>query len=365
LQGLKYRTVLANPAAIQQYEGIKHTDDKHDAFWIAEMLRLNILPTGYICEPTLRPVRDLLRRRLSLVRKRVALILSLKSLHLRMHGSPLSLAEMNKMEVDDIWRLFRHPADQLFAREELRLIRELDVSIDRLEKQVLKRAIQMPEYDALLTIPGIGRILGMTIALETGDPKRFASAGDFASYCRTVRSERSSNGKKKGENNAKCGNKYLAWAFIEVANFAQRYDAQAQAFYQRKKAQTNTMVATKALACKMAKAAWHVMRQKGKYDGQRVFGGTRPESSIPTAATAAPEAEKNAAGQRTVSFPPGTEVEKERKKQAGAKASPVESSQLSDPTALRLHSCRAVSSAGKSQGRTVAGERKQKNQRRM
>jgi len=277
LQALKYNTVLANPAAIQQYGGIKHTDDKHDAFWIAEMLRLKILPTGYICEPKLRPVRDILRRRLGLVRKRVSLILSLKSLHMRMHGSALSLGEIRKMEIDDIWRLFEHPADQLFAREELRLIRELDLSIDRLEKQALKRAAQMPEYDALLTIPGIGQILGMTIALETGDPKRFGSAGDFASYCRTVRSERSSNGKKKGENNAKCGNKYLAWAFIEVANFAQRYDGQAQMFYQRKKAQTNTMVATKALACKLAKAAWHVMRKKARYDGQRVFGPTRSQ----------------------------------------------------------------------------------------
>lgn len=357
LQALNYNTVLANPAAFQQYSGIKHTDDKHDAFWIAEMLRLKILPTGYICEPTLRPVRDLLRRRLGLVRKRVALILSLKSLHLRVHGSPLSLGEIKKMEVDDIWRLFGHPADQLFAREELRLIRELDVSIERLEKQVLKRATQMPEYDALLTIPGIGRILGMTIALETGDAKRFATAGDFASYCRTVRSPRSSNGKKKGENNAKCGNRYLGWAFVEVANFAQRYDAQAQAFYQRKKAQANTMVATKALACKMAKAAWHVMRQNGCYDGQRVFGGSGAASSP---VVAAPPAEEKLAGSSTMSFAPKTEVEKRKKKQAGAKASPVENSQLSDQTALRLHSCRAVSSAGENKVKTVGSRRKQK-----
>src|SRR5687767_12830118 len=52
LQALGFNTVLANPAGIHQYEGIKHTDDKHDAFWIAEMLRLKILPTGYICERT-------------------------------------------------------------------------------------------------------------------------------------------------------------------------------------------------------------------------------------------------------------------------------------------------------------------------
>ena len=362
LQALRYHTVLANPAAIQQYEGIKQTDDKHDAYWIAEMLRLKILPTGYICDPMLRPVRDLLRRRLGLVRKRVALILSLKSLHLRVHGRPLSLAEVKRMEVDEIWRLFEHPADQLFAREELRLIRELDVSIERLEKQALQRAVKMPEYESLLSIPGIGQILGMTIALETGDPKRFASAGDFASYCRTVRSERSSNGKKKGENNAKCGNKSLAWAFIEAANFAQRYDPQAQAFYQRKKAQTNTMVATKALACKLAKAAWHVMSKQCPYDAQRVFGGTAAGGVPPGGPV---RAEGKTTGLRKMSFARKTEVERSRKKQAGAKASPVENSQLSDQTALGLHSCRALSSAGESKSRAAATARNAKRAKPM
>jgi transposase len=345
LQALGFNTVLANPAGIHQYEGIKHTDDKHDAFWIAEMLRLKILPTGYICERTLRPVRDLLRRRLGLVRKRVALVLGLKSLHLRMHGSALSLGEIKRMEVDEVWRLFHHSADQLLAREQRRLIQELDVSIQRLEGHVLKRARKMPEYEHLLTIPGIGKILGMTIALETGDPTRFQSAGDFASYCRTVRSERSSNGKKKGENNTKCGNKYLAWAFVEAANFAQRYDSQAQAFYERKKSKTNTMVATKALGCKLAKAAWHVMTKKTAYDGPRVFGGGPPGAVART--------EEGVASGGKVSLTQGTEVERGPVKQAGGSpASPVESSQLSDQTALGLHSCRALSSAGKTKSKS-------------
>lgn len=329
LQELGYHTVLANPAGIQQYEGIKHTDDKHDAFWLAEMLRLKILPTGYICERTLRPVRDLLRRRLGLVRKRVSLILSLKSLHVRQHGSALKLGELKRMSVDEVWRLFHAPADQLWAREDRRLIQELDRSIERLEEHVLRRARKMPEYERLLSIPGIGQILGMTIALETGDPARFPTAGDFASYCRTVRSERSSNGKKKGENNSKCGNKYLAWAFVEAANFAQRYDRQAQVFYERKKAQTNTMVATKALACKLSKAAWHVMSKKVNYDGQRVFGGANQASADRKEQEQA-QAKGCAVGGPKGSFAHRTEVDKENKKQAGEiLTSPVEPAQLS------------------------------------
>jgi transposase len=57
-----YKVHLANPAAIQQYSGLKHADDKHDAFWLAEMLRLGILPEGYIYPKEERPVRDLLRK---------------------------------------------------------------------------------------------------------------------------------------------------------------------------------------------------------------------------------------------------------------------------------------------------------------
>ena len=80
-----------------------------------------------------------------------------------------------------------------------------------------------------------------------------------------------SNGKKKGENNRKCGNKYLAWAFVEAANFAKRYDERCRQWYDRKAAKTSTVIATKALACKLAKAAWFVIGQAADYDPERMF----------------------------------------------------------------------------------------------
>jgi transposase len=86
LQDHGYCVVLANPAAMQQYDGLKHGDDKSDAFFLAEMLRLNILPTGYICERKWRSARDLLRRRMGLVHHRTSLMLSLKSLHRKFRG---------------------------------------------------------------------------------------------------------------------------------------------------------------------------------------------------------------------------------------------------------------------------------------
>jgi len=149
-------------------------------------------------------------------------------------------------------------------------------AITRLEKHILKTAGQWPSYHRLQTLPGIGTILGLTIALETGPAQRFARAGNFASYCRCVKSVRQSNNKKKGENNRKCGNKYLAWAFVEAAHFACRHDDQCRRFYDRKKQQTNPVIATKALACKLAKAAWHVMAEDVPYyDAARVFGSAR------------------------------------------------------------------------------------------
>ena len=112
----------------------------------------------------------------------------------------------------------------------------------------------------------------MTMTLEVGEIKRFASPGDFASYCRVVEAKRTSNQKKKGENNSKCGNKYLAWAFVEAANFARRYDEQCRQWYERKAAKTKQVIATKALACKLAKAAWYLMAEETIYDPARMFG---------------------------------------------------------------------------------------------
>ena len=271
LQALNYPVVLANPAEIKQYSGIKHADDKNDAFFLAELLRLNILPTGYIYDAQLRPVRDLLRRRMGLVHQRTALMLSFKSLYTRTTGQDLSLSRLKGLEAAQAKQLYEHPANQLIATLQKEHIDQLDQSIERIEKTVLASARELPCYRPLQTLPGIGRILGMTMTMEIGEKERFKSAGDFASYCRTVASKRLSNGKKKGDNNQKCGNKYLAWAFVEAANFAKRYDDQCRKWFDRKAAKTGTVIATKALACKLAKAAWHVINDQSAYDPKRMF----------------------------------------------------------------------------------------------
>jgi transposase len=119
---------------------------------------------------------------------------------------------------------------------------------------------------------GIGPILGLTIMYETGEISRFSQVGDYCSYARCVESRRMSNGKKKGENNTKCGNRYLAWAFVKAANFAARFYPAAQRFLQRKKTKSNHTLAVKALGHKLARASYYVLRDQVEFDPKRLFG---------------------------------------------------------------------------------------------
>src|SRR3974390_1549777 len=257
---------------MEQYSGIKHADDTNDAFFLAELLRLNILPIGHIYDPELRPVRDLLRRRMTLVHQRTALMLSFKGLYTRTTGQEMTLSKLKELEIKEAQQLYDHPANQLIAGMQIKHIEQLSESIEKIEKSVLASARELPSYAKLTTLPGVGKILGMTITLEVGDIKRFAGAGNFASYCRRGAAKFISNSKKKGKNNSKCAKQYLSWAFVEAANFARRFDEQCRKWYERKAAKTSNVLATKALACKLAKAAWYLMAEQSDYEAKRMFG---------------------------------------------------------------------------------------------
>ena len=102
------------------------------------------------------------------------------------------------------------------------MLQALQTQIDTLEQVLAEYCRGEPGYSLLRTVNGIGEVLATVILLETGSVERFADAGHYASYCRCVGSVYLSNGKKKGEGNSKNGNRYLAWAFVEAANFAVR-----------------------------------------------------------------------------------------------------------------------------------------------
>jgi transposase len=267
-----YKLHLANTAAIQQYEGLKYTDDHSDARWLAHLLRLEVLPQGYIYPRAERPVRDLLRKRSQLVRQRTTNLLSIENLLTRNTGSSPSANQIKGLDVQQVDELLPNGDLALAVKANLSVMCSADEQTKVLERTVTQRVKLRPQFSFLKTVPGIGQILALTIMLETGDIRRFSSVGNFASYCRCVGSQKISNGKKKGKGNTKNGNKYLAWAFVEAANFAIRFNAKIKSFYQRKKAKTQGVVAIKAVAHKLCRACYYIMRDRVAFDVTKAFG---------------------------------------------------------------------------------------------
>lgn len=267
-----FKVHLANPAAMQQYSGLKHTDDKTDARWLAHVLRLGILPEGYICPREERSIRDLLRKRSQLVRQKTANVLSIMNLFTRNTGEQIQLKQIKRLNEEELRRRFGDESLSLAVTGNLEVFRCLEKQVDLIERAILKQVKLRQAFIQLKTTPGIGDILALTIMLETGEIGRFPKAGNFASYCRCVGSQNLSNGKRKGKGNTKNGNKYLAWAFVEAATFAVRYNDKIKSFYQRKKDKTNGMVAIKAVAHKLARASYYVLRDRVAFDAAKAFG---------------------------------------------------------------------------------------------
>jgi transposase len=235
-----YRVHLVNTAAVRQYEGIKYSNDWSDARWLAHLLRLGLLPEGYIYPAAQRPVRDLLRKRSQLVRQRTAQLLSLGNIVTRNTGLSVWRAQLRELTLEEVGQLLAQPQVALSADCSLQVIWTLDQQIERIEQEVGKQlrleAASHQTVQLLETVWGVGPVLGRTILLETGPVGRFLQVGDYSSYCRAVGSQAWSNGRQKGEHNAKCGNRYLAWAFVEAANYAARYYGPARRFVDRKTA---------------------------------------------------------------------------------------------------------------------------------
>ncbi len=270
LQEQGYNLQLVNTAAVKQYDGLKYSDDHHDAFHLAHLMRLGILPTGYIYPKEQRAIRDLLRRRMSLVRMASTQLISVQSQIWRSTGIRIKSGELRKSDfiapqVDG----YTHQA----IHAGLSVYQSIQHEINALEESALQAVKLTDAFKILQTITGIGKVLGLTIMLETGDISRFAGAGNFASYCRCVDSKRTSNGKNKGQGNAKAGNKYLSWAYSEAAHFAVRFEPLAQRFYERKKARTNGIIAIRAVARKLARATWMMLKHQEPYDARLMFPG--------------------------------------------------------------------------------------------
>ena len=274
LMDADYRVHLANPAAIQQYNGLKYSDDHSDARWLGHLLRLGVLPEGYIYPTADRAVRDLLRKRAHFVRQHTANVLSVQNIMVRNTGSRFSVKRIRELTAQELKHLLPEAYQVLAITSSLAILDCLSQQIKTLEKAVSKRLKHTPSYEQLLTVDGIGTILAQTIALETGQIGRFPTVGDYASYCRCVHSTKLSNGKRKGQGNGKNGRRYLGWTSMEAAQFAIRFNPQAQRFYQRKlaKSPNNTVLARKSVAHKLSRACYYMMRDLVPLEATKALG---------------------------------------------------------------------------------------------
>lgn len=198
-------------------------------------------------------------------------------------GSPATSESADEVQQLEVAQLEKYGLREPLVREavaaRLAVIESLNEQIRRLEKQVHQEVKSNAAYERLQTVGGVGKTLSRTILLETGPLSRFAEEGNYLSYCRMVESQRLSNGKKKGQNNRRCGNRYLCWAYMEAAHFAARYHAEARAFVDRKSAGRRRVLGLKAPASKLCRASYFVMREGVEFDPKRLFGSSARSGS--------------------------------------------------------------------------------------
>jgi transposase len=200
-------------------------------------------------------------------------VLSLEGMLARHTGRKPTARDIEQLEVASLDKNGLHQALVRHAVEaRLAVLETLEEQIARLEQEVHQQLKPQVTYERLQTVWGVGKILSRTILLETGSLDRFAEERNYLSYCRLVGSQRRSNNKKKGENNRKCGNRYLCWAFMEAAHYAARYYPPATAFVDRKSVGCRRVLGLKALAAKLCRATYFVLRDGVEFDPKRLFG---------------------------------------------------------------------------------------------
>lgn len=276
LQEKGYRVKLANPAAMKQYSGLKYSDDANDAAWLNHLNRLGILPVGYIYPKEERSLRDILRKRSIFVQKRTSLINSLKHQCLTWKALDVSREMIEKLETEEITKIFEDPFLKQSANSFLEVIRCLTKQIEDIEKSIAQRLKEDPLVSRLRILKGIGPILSWTIRLEIGELDRFNHVKDYVSYCGLVQSLRKSNGKIKGKGNEKNRNVYLRWAYGEAV-IASLKDPQIRSYHDRLVRKKSKIKAKAIMAAKMARVSFMIMKDPDfRYDQKRLFGCNQP-----------------------------------------------------------------------------------------
>jgi transposase len=260
--------VLGHALSMKAIHGGKAKNDKIDAQKIAVLLRGGMLPQAYVYPAEMRATRDLLRRRMHLMRKRAELLA-----HIHNTNSQYNLPEIGKKIAYKANRAgvaerFPEPAVQKSIEVDLALIGHYDQLLRDMELAILKTAKQHETNTLYLlrTVPGIGEILSLVLLYEIHDIQRFPRVQEFVSYCRLVKCAKESAGKRYGTSGSKIGNAYLKWAFSEAAVLFLRANPAGQKYLARLEKKHSKGKALTVLAHKLARAVYYMLQRKTAFD---------------------------------------------------------------------------------------------------
>lgn len=262
--------VLGHALYMKAIHGGKAKNDKIDAQKIAILLRGGMLPQAYVYPADMRATRDLLRRRIHLMRQRAELLA-----HIQHTNSQYNLPEIGKKIAYKANRAgvaerFPEPAVQKSVEVDLALIDHYDQLLRSVELSILHTAKQHNANTLYLlrTVPGIGEILSLVLLYDIHDIQRFPRVQDFVSYCRLVKCARESAGKRYGTSGAKIGNAYLQWAFSEAAVLFLRTNPAGQKYLARLEKKHGKGKALTVLAHKLARAVYYMLKRETAFDMQ-------------------------------------------------------------------------------------------------
>jgi len=263
--------VLGHALYMKAIHGGKAKNDRIDAHKIAVLLRGGMIPEAYVYPEGMRSTRDRLRRRMHLMRQRAELLG-----HIQITNHQYNLPEIGKkisyrVNRDGVAERFADPSVRSNVIFDLKRIGFYDDLLNQIELEILRHAKQHDAntFHLLDSVPGVGKILALVLLYEIHDISRFPSVQDFVSYCRLVKSKKESAGKLYGTSGHKIGNAHLKWAFSEAAVGFLRHNPEGQAYLARLEKKHGKAKALTALAHKLARAVYHMLRRKEAFDMKR------------------------------------------------------------------------------------------------
>jgi transposase len=280
--------VLAHALYLKAIHGGKNKNDRIDSEKLAHLLRSNLIPPAYVYPAAKRPIRALLRQRTSFVWQRVELLQRVTTMQMAEGKKPVSKFSNNRGK----WRaalLDAHddPCHRFSLEQDTALVVHFDTAIQALEKELLSitKRTEARDFALLRTVPGIGKILALTILYEVEDIGRFASSQRFLSYCRLVKGTVASAGKIKGLRGAKLGNPYLRWALGEAAVLGKRHHPELESYARHLEKKHGKFKANAILASKLGRAVYFMLKNGTGFDVEKLTGRKSKTSADLSVAT--------------------------------------------------------------------------------